>query len=211
MTATSTMADSFTYCLHFSRTIPTSILLACIVNCKSGLSCAQYLALALSKFDTLQEFALSYCRDLGDSHVAQVIHALEAHSKLKELDLPGNHIGGNSCVELSSLLINPNHQLTELNLHESKRMDDDAAAILASALKRNSKLTHLNLGSNTAITVRGWKSLLFTLLFMQKNPTSNIQEFNVSYNSFGNDTMSYLPRGISPQEHFVEKPEPCLQ
>lgn len=76
-----------------------------------------------------------------------MIEAVRGHLLLEELDLRMNSITNDGCDALATLLQDPNCNLQKLLLPNND-IDNKGAIVLAVSLANNTKLKHLDLGSN---------------------------------------------------------------
>jgi len=113
------------------------------------------------------------------------ISSLETNNlpSLQSLSLAGNIIGQEGCITLSNLLQRKGtrYRLEDLNL-DATGIDDVGAELLATSLKHNTKLEHLNLRNNKSITEKGCQALLSLL--------NDISSIETTYNS--NHTLTKL-------------------
>jgi len=96
--------------------------------------------------------------ELDDEGIDALVPALKKCSHLNTLRLFNNSsITTRGWQHLASILKSPTSNLSELNL-TNNNVDDEAAAEIASSLRKNSSLINLSLGSNHTITEKGWES-----------------------------------------------------
>ena len=123
----------------------------------------------------VQKLFVNYCNITN-------ISSLETHlPSLQSLSLAGNIIGREGCITLSNLLQRKGTRLEDLNL-DATGIDDEGAELLATSLKNNTKLEHLNLRNNKSITEKGCQALLSLL--------NDISSIETTYNS--NHTLTKL-------------------
>lgn len=102
---------------------------------------------------------------------------------LQDLELYNNNIGRDGCIAISKLLQKEGSTLTRLGL-DSTGVGDEEAEILATSLKHNTKLEHLDL-ENNSIGERGYGAFLGLL-----NDISSIESTCAS-----NHTLAELDLG----------------
>lgn len=83
--------------------------------------------------------------------------SLVRNHHVNKLDFCGNRIGVGGFEVLASFLQDPSCNLVTLNLNNVP-IDDDCSAILAHALRANTKLDSVLFKNTTATTRAGWKS-----------------------------------------------------
>uniref|UniRef100_A0A8C1CKF4 NACHT domain-containing protein n=1 Tax=Cyprinus carpio carpio TaxID=630221 RepID=A0A8C1CKF4_CYPCA len=196
----------------------------------------QIAALLQDKHCTLNTLMLSDC-GLTDEGCSAVISALKSNpSHLRELNLSGNKLLGDSGVKnLSDLLMNTQFKLEKLELSDCGLTDEGCSAV-TSALKSNpSHLRELNLSGNKLLGDSGVKNLSDLLMNTQfklekldlcgcsitekqcliltsalKSNPSHLRELNLSWNQIlGDSGVKNLSDLLMNTQFLLEKLDLC--
>jgi Ran GTPase-activating protein (RanGAP) involved in mRNA processing and transport len=118
--------------------------------------------------------------------------SLNQYRSLVHLDLGGNRVGFDGCVELAKMLRNFDSQLKVLHL-ECSNIGDKSIEVLTSALLENRRLKKLSLSQNNEITSRSWRTLSAIL----NNPISALEALHLAETSLDDDGLAWVGRAMS--------------
>jgi len=93
------------------------------------------------KCNNLQDIELIYCQ-ITDVQLSPIIEAIRGRKSLEQLSFYGNSIGNTGCEAIATLLVDPNCNITNLDLRENNVGNVGATAI-ANSLPNNNKLRRL--------------------------------------------------------------------
>ena len=119
----------------------------------------------------------------------------KSHS-LKELDLRGNRITGQSARSLAMLIRSNESMLEHLDLRGNSITSEEALTLIA-ALGSNTKLKTLNLEDNNAIDDDGWRKVSWSLQLLVCN------DISIRTVIQSNHTISSLGRPYDPSPCFT--------
>lgn len=131
-------------CEQLAKSLASSHLTALYLSGNSlGNDGVKHIAKSLGPISTLS-LSLNF---LGDDAMDYLAPALNASSRITNLDLSWNHIGAGGARELSKVLEKGTCLITTLNL-EGNSLGPEGAVHLAASLHNNTTLTHLTLTAN---------------------------------------------------------------
>ena len=149
-----------------------------------GAGCARQLSLALRDCNRSLKHIKLVDNEVGVERLVDIIEALSEHPQLETLRLPSMNIGIGSreyMMALVNLLSHAVTELQELNLCNND-IDDEGIHAFMGALA-NSRLSVLDLSTNSNISGRGWQSLAAML----ERPNSNLEKLHLGFNNIGDE------------------------
>ena len=129
--------------------------------------------------------------------LVDIIVALSMQSKLKSLTLMTTTLNRNECMALATLVQWSVTGLEHLDL-DCSGLDDERLETLVVGLLHSKNLGHLDLSSNPAISVRGWKKLLS----MMEN--TNLERLYLSQNNIDNEAIVILSKALALPDSNLE-------